>query len=162
MIPIRPLYKEDRDAIQRLLIRSTPFNPAEIATAQGVIDTALDHPEKEEYSIYCAHPPLGDLLGFVCFGPIPMTDRCYDLNWIVVDHKFTGRGVGGELLLYMEETLVKKNGRRIYLDTSSAPQYEPGRRFYENRGFYIDSVLDDFYRDGYDKIIYRKNLYPTK
>jgi GNAT superfamily N-acetyltransferase len=117
MIPIRPLYKEDRDAIQRLLIRSTPFNPAEIATAQGVIDTALDHPEKEAYSIYCAHLPLGDLLGFVCFGPIPMTDRCYDLNWIVVDHKFTGRGVGGELLLYMEETLVKKNGRRIYLDT---------------------------------------------
>jgi GNAT superfamily N-acetyltransferase len=123
-----------------------------------VVDAALDHPEKGEYSIYCAHMPQGDPLGFICFGPIPMTDRCYDLYWLVVDKKFTGRGVGGELMLYMEETLVKKNGRRIYIDTSSAQQYDSARLFCENCGFFVDSVLDDFYRDGDDKIIYRKNL----
>jgi ribosomal protein S18 acetylase RimI-like enzyme len=157
VIPIKPLSKEDRDAIERLLNRSTPFNQEEIATSLAVIDAALDHPEKGVSSVYCAHLPHGDLLGFICFGPIPMTDRCYNLYWIVVDKKFTRRGVGGELMLYMEEKLVKKNGRRIYTDTSSAPQYEQARLFFENYGFFVDSVMDDFFRDGEDKIVYRKD-----
>ena len=158
MIPIRPLSEEDRNAAQRLLARSSPYNQTEVATALEIIDASLHHPEKEDYSVYCAHMPQGDPLGLICFGPIPMTDRCYDLYWIVVDNKFTGRGVGGELMLYMEETLVKKNGRRIYIEASSAPQYDRARRFYENHGFYVDNVFDDFYRPGDDKIIYRKNL----
>lgn len=158
MIPVRPLVKDDREAIQRLLTRSTTFNQAEITTALEVVDAALAHPEKEEYIVYCAHLPAGDLIGFICFGPIPMTDRCYDLYWIVVDRKFTRRGVGAELMLSMEETLTKKNGRRIYIDTSSAPHYEAARLFYENCGFVVDSVLDDFYRLGDDKVIYRKEI----
>jgi ribosomal protein S18 acetylase RimI-like enzyme len=158
MLPIRPLHKGDRDTIQRILTRSTSFDQMEIATAEESVNMALDHRGNGEYSIYCAHMPQGDPLGFICFGHIPTTDRCYDLHWIVVDKKFTGRGVGGELLLFMEESLVKKNGRRIYIEISSAPKYNPIRHFYENRGFFVDSVLDDFYRDGEDKFIYRKDL----
>jgi ribosomal protein S18 acetylase RimI-like enzyme len=158
MIPVRPIVKDDRESIQRLLVRSTTFNQAEIDTALEVIDAALAQPEKEEYIVYCTHLPSGDLVGYICFGPIPMTDRCYDLYWIIVDRKFTRRGVGAELMLSMEETLTKKNGRRIYIDTSSAPQYEAARLFYENCGFVVDSVLDDFYRIGDDKVIYRKDI----
>ena len=158
MIPVKPLVKDDREAIQRLLVRSKTFNQAEIDTALEVIDAALAHPEKEEYTVYCTHLPSGDLIGFICFGPIPMTDRCYDLYWIIVDRKFTRRGVGAELMLNMEETLTQKNGRRIYIDTSSAPQYEAARLFYENCGFVVDSVLDDFYRVGDDKVIFRKEI----
>jgi ribosomal protein S18 acetylase RimI-like enzyme len=158
MLLIRPLHKEDRDTIQRLLTRSTPFEQKEVATAQEIVNAALDHPGNGKYNIYCAQIQQGNPLGFICFSHIPITDRCYDLQWIVVDKKFIGRGVGGELMLYMEEALVKKNGRRIYIEISSVPKYEPARHFYENHGFFVDSVLDDFYRDGEDKIIYRKNL----
>lgn len=66
------------------------------------------------------------------------------------------RGVGALLLARMEEELAGQGGGIIYVDTSSTPGYDRARSFYGKNGYRAACVLTDFYRDGDDRVIYRK------
>ena len=77
---------------------------------------------------------------------------------IVVDEEFSRKGVGGKLLAFMEEFIIKKGARRIYVDTSSTPPYEPARAFYEKHGYRLAGLLEDFYRKGDHKVIFMKEV----
>jgi GNAT superfamily N-acetyltransferase len=153
---VRPLIGHDREKIVRLLRYRGFFSQKEIQVALEVIDEALRHPEKKEYQVLCAFDSDGDLAGYICFGPIPMTDSCFDLYWIVVDDKYARKGVGGKLLGFMESCLTREGARRIYIDTSSSPPYVSARSFYEKHGYQVVCILKDFYRSGDHKVIYMK------
>jgi ribosomal protein S18 acetylase RimI-like enzyme len=126
--------------------------------AMEVIDDSLFHPEKEEYYTFCALNDSGQLAGFISFGPIPMTDGCYDLYWIVVDEKFSRNGVGEKLLKKVEDFALNEKARRIYSDTSSTDPYAAAQSFYKKQGFALIAVLKDFYRKGDHKMIFMKTL----
>jgi GNAT superfamily N-acetyltransferase len=152
---IRSAVRPDRDAIAALLERRKLFTREEMSVALEVIDTALDHPEKEDYFVFCSGSTETDLDGYICFGPVPLTEGCWDLYWIAVDEVRSRTGVGGRLLACMEEMVMGHGGRRIYIDTSSTPGYAPARAFYRRKGFHPVCVLKDFYRPGDDKVIFR-------
>jgi ribosomal protein S18 acetylase RimI-like enzyme len=62
-------------------------------------------------------------------------------------------------LLARSESLIRRGGgRRIYIDTSSRPQYEATRAFYRAQGYREEACLEDFYAPGDGKIIYTKAL----
>ncbi|UCG99939.1 MAG: GNAT family N-acetyltransferase [Deltaproteobacteria bacterium] len=126
--------------------------------ALEVIDETLHGPMRKAYQIFCALDRSGTLAGYICFGPVPMTDDSYDLYWIVVDEKFSRKGVGGKLLGFMEEFVTREGARRIYAETSSTPPYEPATSFYEKHGYQVVGVLKDFYRDGDHKMIFMKGV----
>lgn len=155
---IRSLIPEDKPKIRRIVEQMGTFNKEEIRVAMELLDEALSYPERQDYYVRCAVDELGSLAGYICFGPIPMTDGCYDLYWIAVDERFCRQGVGGKLLEHMEDFVVKKEARRIYVDTSSTPGYEATRSFYEKHGYRVACVLDSFYRQGDDKIIFAKGV----
>jgi ribosomal protein S18 acetylase RimI-like enzyme len=111
-----------------------------------------------EYYAFCAVDEHEDVRGYICFGPIPMTDGCYDLYWIAVDGEFAGRGIGGRLMRFAEEFLEGKGARRIYVDTSSTPGYQPARALYKKHGYRRVCCLSDFYRLGDGKYIYMKEI----
>jgi GNAT superfamily N-acetyltransferase len=123
-----------------------------------VLQEALEHPEREDYFNFCMQDPPDVLSGYICFGPIPLTDHCYDLYWVAVDQKYARRGIGGRLLDFMEQFITQKQARRIYIDTSSTPAYEPARFFYQKNGFKRACMLKDFYRCGDHKLIYTKEV----
>jgi ribosomal protein S18 acetylase RimI-like enzyme len=155
---VRPLIPHERDKVARLLRHRGIFNKREIQVALEVIDEALNRPEKKDYEVFCAFGSRGSLAGYICFGPVPMTDKCYDLYWIVVDQKFSRRGVGGKLLGFMEAFVTRKGARRIYIETSSSPPYEPARCLYEKHGYQVVCLLKDFYREGDHKMIFMKEI----
>ena len=155
---IKPLVLSDRDKMRRLIERRGAFNKKEIQVAVSVVDEALRHPERADYHVMCAIDGHDLLTGYICFGPIPMTDDCYDLYWIVVDKKFSRKGIGRKLVEYMEELVVRKKARRIYADTSSGAAYKVGRSFCEKHGYGLVCVLEDFYRENDHKMIYMKEL----
>jgi ribosomal protein S18 acetylase RimI-like enzyme len=155
---IRPVTTHDRKGILRLLRQRGTFNQREIRVALEVIDEALDRPEKGDYHAFCACKGNGSLAGYICFGPVPMTDGCYDLYWIAVDEEFSRQGIAGKLSGFMEEFIIQKGARRIYVDTSSTPPYEPARSFYEKHGYRVACELKDFYRKGDHKIIFVKEV----
>jgi ribosomal protein S18 acetylase RimI-like enzyme len=155
---IRPYSSPDRDRIRDILVGSQTFTDEEVAVALGVIDDAERCPELADYTIFCAQNDHGDVVGYICYGPIPMTDRCYDLYWICVDRGCKKTGIGTSLIGRMESDLEKNAARHIYIDTSSTPPYDDARSFYERHGYHVVSVSPDFYREGDDKIVYFKKL----
>lgn len=155
---IRPIVRQDKDKILPILKQRGTFNKEEIRVALEVIDESLCIPGGNGYHIFCACEDSGELVGYICFGPIPMTDYCYDLYWIAVDERASRRGVGESLLQFMEEFAVKKGARKVYVETSSTPPYEAARSFYKKHRYDVVSVLNDFYREGDDKIVFVKRL----
>jgi ribosomal protein S18 acetylase RimI-like enzyme len=155
---IRPVTTHDRKGILKFLRQSGTFNQRELRVALDVINEALERPEKGDYHVFCALDGNSELAGYICFGPIPMTEGCYDLYWIAVDEKFSRREVGRKLLEFMEGFAIREGARRIYVDTSSTPPYEPARSFYEKHGYHVACLLKDFYREGDHKVIFMKEV----
>lgn len=151
---IRVLMPEDLIQIKQLLIDRGNFLDMEIEVALEVCDEAARHPFQEYYG-YSAK--VGEVVaGFIVFGLIPMTDRCWDLYWIAVAPAFARSGVGRQLAATMEQVITDLKGRQVHIDTSSLPTYLPAHRFYEKIGFTRVACFQDFYRQGDDKLIYVK------
>lgn len=155
---IRPVERQDRKKIHQLFEHRGTFNETELQVAMEVLDEALRYPDKGDYYAFCAFDDTRSIAGYVCFGPIPMTEGCYDLYWIVVGKKFSRRGVGRQLLEAMEGFITKRGARHIYVDTESSPAYESARFFYKKNGYRVVCVLDDFYRKDADKLIMMKEV----
>ena len=153
-IDIHVLLPADLAQIRQILIDRGNFIALEIEVAMEVCEEAAWHPFQEYYG-YCAK--AGETVaGFIVFGLIPMTDRCWDLYWIAVAPGFARAGVGQSLANAMEKIIIEQGGRQIHIDTSSLPTYLPACRFYEKVGFRLTARLKDFYREGDDKLIYVK------
>jgi len=156
---LQPLMPDDREKISRLLSQRNVFSHEEIKVALEVIDEALNGAGKRDYQVYCAFDGDQNLAGFICFGPIPMTEKCYDLYWIMVDETSSRQGVGGRLLGLMEKFVAREGARRIYVETSSTAPYEAARSFYERHGYQLVCSMNDFYRKGDHKMIFMKEVW---
>jgi ribosomal protein S18 acetylase RimI-like enzyme len=157
MITIRPIEAQDRSQLLELVRRQDNFNAQEVEVAIEVIDDTLD-PAKNDYAILVAVAEGQRVVGFLCYGEIPMTDRRFDLYWVAVDPALGRQGVGRQLLARMEGDLRGQGPAKVYVDTSSTPGYDRARSFYEKNSYQAACVLHDFYRDGDDKVIYLKEL----
>jgi len=157
MITIRSITAQDRSQLLELVRRQDNFNAQEVKVAIEVIDDTLD-PAKNDYAILVAVSARQGVVGFICYGDIPMTDRRFDLYWVAVDPALGRQGVGRLLLARMEAELGEQGSAKVYVDTSSTPGYDRARSFYEKNGYQVACVLHDFYRDGDDKVIYLKEL----
>ena len=155
---IRPLISHDKTKILFLLHQRGIFNNNEIKLAMELLDASLDYREEKDYHVFCAADDGDRLAGYICFGPIPVTDGCYDLYWIMVDEAYGRTGIGGKLLACMVKSVIRNKGRRIYVETSSSPPYASARFFYNKHGYTLVSLLSDFYRVGDHKMIYMKEV----
>ena len=143
----------DSAAVGRVATATEFFSSEEVAVAVELVDTRLAQGAASGYDFVLADID-GELAGYTCFGPIPATAASYDLYWIIVDPRHQGRGLGRMLLERSEEAIRAAGGRRVYIETSSRPQYEPTRGFYLRTGYTQAALLDDFYAPGDGKLIY--------
>lgn len=155
MITIRPAAEHDRHSLFSLVAGISNFNLEEIELAREVIGDALDS-EENGYQLLAAVNSDGQLLGFICYGPIPISDKRWDLYWIAVDPRQARGGIGSLLLAAMETRLGA--GTRVYVDTSSTAGYAAARSFYERHSYQAVCAFPDFYREGDAKIVYYKDL----
>src|SRR3954468_16402769 len=84
---IRPLRAADRDGVFRILEGAGNFTLDEVRIALELIDEWLEIGEESGYITYVMESPDdgAGVLGYVCFGPTPLTESTYDLYWIAVD-----------------------------------------------------------------------------
>ena len=90
---IKPITHQDRKEILRILKQTGVFNEAEIAVAMEIVDLVLAEKDGGDYQSFSYYDAAGRFMGYICFGPIPMTDLRYDLYWIAVDRQVRGKGV---------------------------------------------------------------------
>jgi len=155
---IRKIVEDDRTSILRLLDDITIFTAEERVVAMELVDEALERGDRSGYLIYCSPAEGGEIDGYICFGPIAMTDGRYDLYWIAVHSHCMRNGLGTELMKHMERTVHRWKGKSIFIETSSTPNYRPARRLYDSLGYRIAARVPDFYREKDDKLIYTKKV----
>jgi ribosomal protein S18 acetylase RimI-like enzyme len=97
-------------------------------------------------------------VGYVCYGPTPMTEGTYDLYWIASDPKVRGQGVGASLVSRMEADLRGRQARIIRVETSATESYGPTRGFYAALKYTEEARIRDFYKVGDDLIILTKRV----
>lgn len=151
----RTLRPGDPAAIARLVAATGFFSTEEAAIARELAEAAVASGAASGYEFLLADD-CDSLAGYACFGRIPGTEGSFDLYWIVVDPDLQGRGVGRWLLDGAETEVRTLGGSRLYVDTSSRPQYAPTRKFYAACGYQIAAELPDFYRAGDGKVIFLK------
>lgn len=154
---IRPAVERDRQRIHEILRATERFNEEEVQCAMELVDEWLARPEKGDYIVHVADNGAG-VVGYVCFGPTPLTDGVYDLYWIAVHPGHQGGGLGQRLLGFVEEEVQKRRGRMLLIETSSKETYAPTLRFYERSGYEEISRIKDFYRIEDDKVVFCKRL----
>ncbi|MDY7231992.1 GNAT family N-acetyltransferase [Hyalangium rubrum] len=120
------------------------------------MDLALT-PNNKDYTILVADRG-GTLVGYICYGPTPMTEGTYDLYWIASDPAVRGQGVGASLIAGMEGDLRRRTARAIRVETSATEAYGPTRGFYASMKYTEESRFRDFYKVGDDLIVLAKRL----
>ena len=155
MSTVRKAKETDRAGLLALVAAQNNFSDLEREVAGEVIDDGLTG--KDDYRILVGAAENGAVLGFICYGPIPLTEHSYDLYWVATLPDHGRQGLGGRLLAAMEEELRSLDAV-VYIDTSSTAGYARARAFYEKHGYRLAARLEDFYHPGDDRLIYRKSL----
>jgi ribosomal protein S18 acetylase RimI-like enzyme len=148
---------EDLGHVRRIVEATGFFSAAELAVALELVEDRLARGPASDYRFVLAEDGA-ELVGYSCFGPVPMTQASWDLYWIAVDPAAQARGIGRALLVESERRVAVAGGRRVYVETSSRVQYQPTRAFYERCGYQVGATLADFYAPGDGKVIYLKTL----
>jgi ribosomal protein S18 acetylase RimI-like enzyme len=156
-IKIRAMKPSDKLGIMEILKITEAFTTEEVNVAEEVIDAYLADIHGSGYYIYVAES-AGHILGYLCYGPTPMTQGTWDYYWMATAPEHRGKGIGSTLLKLAEQTVREADGRMILIETSSNPHYSPARNLYHSLGYEIISTIPDFYSVGDDKITFRKTL----
>jgi GNAT superfamily N-acetyltransferase len=154
---IRPTVPADTPALIKLADGTGVFKPLEIEALQEV----LDDYHSDNHAI--GHRSItfeqnGQIQGFAYYAPTEMTDRTWHLYWIAVSKDTHAKGVGGQMLKYVEDDIRRANGRQLLIETSSLPHYELTRKFYLKHGYDQVCAQPDYYADGDDMVVFRKRL----
>ena len=161
--PIAVTFRDEPRAadLQRVreIVEATGFFDAEeVAIAVELLDDRLGRGAASDYRFLFAES-AGGIVGYACYGKIALTRSSWDLYWIVVDPAAQHGGVGKALLAESERRIALGGGDRVYVETSSRPQYQPTRAFYERCGYRVEAHLEDFYAPGDGKLIFVRTLY---
>ncbi len=152
------MTQEDSEAVLSLVEKTGMFTPTELSVASELIDIYLSDPQQRDYDLVVVENAEGQVVGYMAYGPTPLTEGVYDLYWMAVAPDQQGRGYGKELVRWLEKKVTDAGGRVILIETSSQPKYEPTRRFYLGLDYREVSRIRDFYRPGDDRISYAKYL----
>jgi len=154
---IRPLTKRDKPAIMAILKATPEFKPSEVVVAEELIDSYLQDSYQSGYHVLVADAEQL-VLGYICYGPTPLTEGTWDVYWMAVAREEQNRGIGGALMAFAEDVIKKAQGRLAIIETSSQPEYEKTRRFHFHHGYELVCRIADFYAPGDDKLILQKRL----
>lgn len=154
---IRPTVPADTRALLALTAQTGVFKPHEIVALDEVLaDYHATNHRLGHHSV--TYEEGQEILGFAYYAPAAMTDRTWYLYWIAVTKHIQARGIGGELLKYIEDDIRSQRGRILLIETSSLPYYDLTRKFYVKHDYQQAAVIDDFYADGDNLLVFRKRL----
>ncbi len=154
---LRAITSRDRAPLVAMLNRIEQFRPDEVSVALELVDASISDSAGSGYA--CIVASEGDaVLGYVCFGPTPMTQSTFDLYWIAVSPDAQGRGLGKQIYAAFEAETQRMNGRHVRIETSSKELYAATGGFYARLGFQVVGRLPDFYAAGDDLLIFYRTI----
>ena len=128
-----------------------------MVVAEELIDSYLRYSYQSGYHVLVAEVDRL-VVGYICYGPAPLTEGTWDIYWVAVARHGQNRGIGSALIAFAEDEIKKAQGRLAIIETSSKPEYEKTRRFHNRQGYEVIGRIPDFYAPGDDKLIMQKRL----
>jgi GNAT superfamily N-acetyltransferase len=156
----RTATPEDTSALVALGDSTGVFAPREAETLLGgVLDEFHAGRLGEGHRVELwAESDAGPPGGWVYFAPTANASGVWDLWWIGVAPALQGRGVGSELLRFVETQVLDSGGRLLIVETSSRPRFDRTRRFYLRHGYAECGHVPDFYAEGDGKVTFAKRM----
>jgi len=90
--------------------------------------------------------------------PEKFTEGTYNLYAIAVKKEWQGKGIGKQMMNYIETELRKKGNRILIVETSGDTEMELTRTFYIKCQYTMEATIRDFWKAGEDKVIFWKQL----
>ena len=154
---LRRVEPADRAPIRAILAATGVFTDEEVRVADALVADAIARPDASGYHALVLVDG-GELRGYACFGPVPLTEGTFDLYWIAVDPRTHGRGHGRALLTAVEDTLRTQGARLLLIEAAGRADNEPTLAFYRRCDYAELARIRDFYRPGDDKVVFGKYL----
>lgn len=150
--------QDDMDMVRGILISTGKFHAYEIDVALELVQDRLNKGAKSEYFFIFAERE-GKAIGYVCYGPITMAEKRFDIYWIAVHEEIQREGIGAFLIREAEKSILEAGGRYIFVETSSKEIYTPTRNFYQKQAYQEVADIPDYYADNDNKVVLRKKLF---
>ena len=151
------LNPRDPILVERLVTEAGVFNAEEITVARALVEESLRSPDGAGYYFLLADSPAG-LEGYSCFGPIPGTDRRYELYWIVTALSVQRHGVARALLEVTEARIRERGGTHLFAETSTRADYAPAHALYASLGYKRFCTVPDYHGDNDGLAIFGKRI----
>ncbi|MEM9215143.1 MAG: GNAT family N-acetyltransferase [Cyanobacteria bacterium P01_F01_bin.150] len=153
---IRSAMSEDVASLYFLSEEIGLFNPPEL---EAFADMVSEHLEgQQEDQCWIVDEEQQNLRGAAYYAPETFAEGVWNLYFIGVHPDHQGNGRGSALLKYVEKSLVEKGVRLLLIETSGMGSFELTRQFYLKNGYEEEGRIRDFYKQGDDKVIFRKVL----
>ena len=150
---IRPVTTADVDDL-KLVLDSCELFPSEYL--DEMISDYFNNAETEDhwFTFLIDEKPVA--IGY-CI-PEKLTEGTYNLLAIGVSQNAQRKGVASAMMEYIEQQLKQNNGRLLLVETSSDDAQIAARKLYQKIGYKQVAVIDDFWKEGEDKIVFLKQL----
>lgn len=159
MIAHRALAAGDRARVVDLLRSIAAFGEAERAVALELVDARLAHPNADDCRfVVAADDATAEIAGYLCYGRTPMTERAYDLYWLVVAPPHARSSVAADLVARMEREVSEAGGGLVRVEAGSREAQGATLRFYAAAGFTRATTLEDFYAAGDDLVLFTRRV----
>jgi GNAT superfamily N-acetyltransferase len=157
MLEIKALLVGELEEILSISQNVGVFSKEEVATVDELFQGYLKDPVISGYN-YLSCRLNGAFAGYACWGPTALSKGTVDLYWICVDKSFQNQGIAAELFRAVEKKAAEAGRWQIVIWTSSKPEYEQARRFYQKMGCVLATQITDFYDRGDDLCVYMRIL----
>ena len=154
---IRPAVSSDKDAMTSLFSALNLFDTDEIKFMCELVDSYF-HVTLEEGHFWIVNDDNDAITSAAYYAPESFGQNVYNLYFIGVLPGEQGKGIGSIMLEYVEKHLKELEQRLLLVETSGLPNFEKTREFYLKNNYEKEATIREYYKEGDDKVIYRKKL----
>lgn len=153
---IRPATSSDKDEMNELFASINLFQPEELEFMAELVDNYFKG-DLGEGHYWIVNDDKG-LTSAAYYAPESFGQNVYNLYFIGVLPDKQGQGTGSLMLKYVENHLRELKQRLLLVETSGVASFEKTRYFYLKNDYEKEAVIREYYKEGDDKVIYRKKL----
>jgi GNAT superfamily N-acetyltransferase len=149
---------EDKPRVEEILRSTNFFYEFEIDTALEIADETLTRGSEKSGYFWMKATDENVTVAFANYGKNNFSVHSWELYWIAVHDTARNKKLGTSLLKAIEESIIKRGGKILWIETSGRPLYASTEAFYVRNGYKLAASLRDFYGPGDPKQVYCKVL----
>lgn len=150
---IRLVIASDVDALKEVLDSSDLFSSEML---EEIIADYLENPYTEDIWFTYTENEKPISIGYCA--PEKFTDGTYNLYALGVTKNLQGKGIGMQMMEFIEELLKERGARVLIVETSSTVDFELTREFYLKCNYHHEATIRDFWNEGDHKVVFWKKL----